>query len=285
MSLPLTSRLSRRIGVSSLSGRFLPFDTFARIASDSGLSEVDVVMVPGFCDHIDIVERDRTRIDAVRMSCERWRLNVGAVVVIPSADIRTDPHATNAVRDQYGFAAEAASALGAPLLITDAGSPLEPGPAGRTEGIHAWLRRMETVREVADGQRLTVAVEMPHRYTLAQSWSELQDMLPHLETYGFGVDFDTSHIAGARADLTEAWEILVPLVSHVALRDVDAQGTFTVPGQGVLEIATFLTALGSYTGPCMLELETPGRTTAESLAGDLTAALDYLQPVLRWDDR
>lgn len=270
-----------RIGCSTLT--FVPQtldEALDRIAG-LGFTVIDIVAVPGWCDHVLLAEPPLGQTDRVADLVRSHGFDVAGLQTIPwHPDALDDPAE---LRRRYTVAADLAQALGADAWVVDANGPDANAADPRAGGLDRFKRTITMAAELADERDLRLAVEAPHRGTLAETMPEVRQLLEAADLPRLGVDLDTSHLLNSGATAAEVLGELGPRVYHVALRDGVHGGRFCTPGDGDFDFADFfgqLTAAG-YPGDVTLELEPAHPDDSATVrAREAARAREYLQPLL-----
>ncbi|MFC8598398.1 MULTISPECIES: sugar phosphate isomerase/epimerase family protein [unclassified Isoptericola] len=254
MSTTAAPATARRIGISTITFRFRPFEEAVRLIAGTGAQEVDLGALPGVCDHVPVpFEGD---VEAYAATLARHGLRAGAVNadVGPLNDPALDPQTLAATALPL---VRLAAATGAALILPAGGQSGEP-----YQDEDADLARIaENLRRVADlcaehGVRLLVEV-LHHRrfaWTVARADRVLDELGPEV----IGLLLDTSHVVASDEDVVAWAERHAARVERVHLRDAVPGNLNLGIGRGQVDFAGVMAALehGGFAGTYVLELET-----------------------------
>ena len=153
---------------------------------------------------------------------------------------------------------------------------------GRKGAIDRWVRMVHLAVAAAKSQGVQVAVESPHRGSLAETLPETQELLAAAALPDLGIDYDTSHIYNSGASVQESLDVLGERIVHVALRDAMADGQFATPGDGKYDFSALFAGLRAldYKGDVVLELEPPEDLPVEAKMAETRRARDYIESLL-----
>jgi sugar phosphate isomerase/epimerase len=247
------------------------------IASE-GFKTIDLGVIARFCPHVDpthLTPDDPRRIAdeigarGLRVStCNAWSLTALNRPEGPDEELAW-------IRASLRLAA----GLGCYTLSMQPGRKAEPAD---------WLVQARLVAhhinelgKFARDLGIRLAVEAPHKGTLAETFAQALQFLDMIDLDLVGVALDTSHIHNGGSTLAKAVETYGKRVCHVHVRDYKDGSILTTPGDGVCDFGGFFTAIKEcgYDGDFNLELEYRD-STAEYNREQLRRAASYLRPML-----
>jgi sugar phosphate isomerase/epimerase len=256
------------IGCSTLGFRFDPLDIALAAIKSEGYRWLDLVMVPSYCPHFDVLaasrqERDDLRDKLFGMGFSLSTLNTG--------DGRLgDRDRRHQAIDHARASLKLGQALGAYGITIQSGVETPPD---------RWL---EVARGVADDIRelaveaeslgLDLTVEL-HKEALMATEQQALDLMELVDHPAAGVALDPSHVTHAGESPAHVARRLGDRVKHVHLRDAIGQNILVVPGDGDVDFIEFARALSEigYRRTAAIELEYEF-ATAETVSGDLRRA-------------
>ena len=264
-----------RLGCSTITFRMLDLDEALTRIAGAGVRAIDLGLIARFCPHADPIAA--TDADLGRLSGEIAA--AGLRVASVNAWSLTHLNDPDSVELPYlRAAARLSRAVGAPVMT------VQPGRAVAAErwaeaaaGVVAQLGALgREARELG----VEIAVEAPHKGTLAERFDEVRALVELLDDTVVGVALDTSHVLNAGATIDEALECYGTRVRHVHLRDYGDGSILVTPGDGEIDFAAVFDGLErlDYEGSYSLELE--GRdATADEMERELGRALEHLSPL------
>ena len=269
-----------RLTCSSLSLLGVPIADAVETIAGLGFPAMDLVGIPSVPDpHLDLVHRDPAELGRLRHIVDACGLQVATVVAVPGDGLEQwDPAEVDA---RVRWAIAACNALGAPLLVLDAGSP-DAGGGERQRAIALWKAMIDAAADGTAAAGVRLAVEAPHTGTLAERFDEVDELLRAIARPEVGLDYDTSHVHRSGTSTEESLERVGDRLVKVALRDVDAAGEFCAPGTGEVDFARLLTLLKrrQFDGDLVIELETPGVTAATEQQREIEMTRLFVEDIL-----
>lgn len=243
-----------------------------------GFRRMDLAVVPGHCDHVDLLALSVKDMEKLADTIARRGLTVSSLNLHPGNMAAPDFELTGA---RIRAAIELARHLGAPVLT------LPPGPASAPE---AWdevagvvAGRVRSFLDPAEQAGLTLSLEAPHAHTLAEDVTQARRLFERVGDRRIACTLDTSHVQrGNRTPLVDALSRLGVPVAHVHLRDT-LRGEITVtPGKGDCEYLPFLRKLldDGYPGDLNFELEYEG-ASPDRVERELDFACEHVRLLLR----
>jgi predicted dehydrogenase/sugar phosphate isomerase/epimerase len=267
-----------RVGCSLLTFREWGFEDALERVRAHGFSRVDLAVVPGFCDHVDVLALGTDGVERLADAFASRGLQVSSVNLhagdMSGQDFELAERRIRATID-------VARRLGARVLTLPPGrAPATPDAWEATAKVVA--RRIAAVIGRAEQAGLTLTVEAPHAHSLAEDVAQAARLFELVGDPRIACTFDTSHVQRANRDpLAGALKRLGVPVAHVHLRDT-LRGEVTVtPGKGDCGYRPFLDALlgGGYAGDLNFELEYEG-ASREVIERELDFAREHLRLVL-----
>lgn len=261
-----------RIGCSTITFRMLDLGQALERIAASGLHAIDLGAIARFCPHADppaatdddLVElADRIAGVGLRVSS----VNAWSLTHVNDADSIELPYLRAALR--------LTRAVGAPVLTVQPGrAVVDDRWAQDARAVAAQLDRLGAeAKELG----LTLAVEAPHKGTLAERFDHACELVDLLDEELVGVALDTSHVLNAGAAIEDALGRYGSRVSHVHLRDHRDGSILCTPGDGEIDFGAVFAGLErlGYAGAYTFELE--GReATADEMDRELRRAIDHV---------
>lgn len=266
------------IGCSTICCGNAPADLALRSVREAGFSNIDLAAIRGIAPHVDVVGRPAGQAEALARAVAANGLGVDALICVAwFPDALEDFHE---LQRRYDTLAEVASAVGAATLIVDANT--KRPDEDRSHALDRFKRTTDLLAVIASGRGLSVAVEVPHGFTLAETLEQSLEVLDFADNPALGVDYDTSHVWNSGATIAESVSALGDRIVHVALRDVLGPDRYGPPGDGVFDFAALLNALDqiSYAGPLTLELEPHDDLPIDDRVRDAIRGRDHLNLLL-----
>lgn len=260
------------LGCSTITFRMLDLhDALERIAK-SGLHAIDLGAITRFCPHADplsATDDDLARLaDAI----------ASAGLQVSSVNAWSLTHLNDAESVELPY-------LRAALRLTKAvGAPVMTMQPGRGVGDDRWAEDARAVAEQIDGLGaearelgLTLAVEAPHKGTLAERFDRACEFVELVDEDLVGVALDTSHVLNAGATIEDALQRYGSRIRHVHLRDYREGSILLTPGDGEIDFGGVFDGLEhlGYEGAYAFELE--GRdATANEMERELHRAIEHV---------
>ena len=239
-----------------------------------GLSQVEIVAIPGYCPHIEPDRMNEQDVTALRALLDSHGLT--AVAVNVAADLTTESGVAYLVETM-----RVAQALDVRTVVSHIEQAEDEAGAVRFENNVAEIARQ------AESHDVVVALET--HGGLISTGQQGVSLLKRLGAERIKLTYDMANVVfygGVRPE-----EDLAPLgadigryVAHVHLKDKANMQlrdyNFPTFGQGILDFGAVLNLLhaGGYRGPYSLEVELDGQpATPELVDASLAASKDYLQ--------
>ncbi|MFP3713377.1 sugar phosphate isomerase/epimerase family protein [Puerhibacterium sp. TATVAM-FAB25] len=254
MSTPAAPAPKQRVGISTITFRFRPFEEAVRLIGATGADEVDLGALPGVCDHVPVPFTGDPQ-DYVA-ALERHGLRAGAVNgdVGPLNDPALDAETLTATALPL---VRLAAATGGALILPGGGQSWDPyvDEDADIERIAANLRLMSALC-AEHGVRLLV--EVLHHRRFCWSVARADKLLSLVGPDTIGLLLDTSHVVASDEDLV-AWATKhAARVERVHLRDAVPGNLNLGIGRGKVDFRGTMAVLeaAGFTGTYVLELET-----------------------------
>jgi sugar phosphate isomerase/epimerase len=244
----------------------------------AGFTSVDLAAIYEIAAHVDVIGRPAGQAEALASAVETNGLSVDALVCVPwYPDALED---FSELERRYRALVEIASAVHASTVIVDANTRT-PGES-RTHALDRFKRATDLLAGITAHLQLSVAVEVPHGFTLAQTLEESLEVLEFADNPELRVDYDTSHVWNSGADVAESVSALGDRIAHVALRDVLGPDRYGPPGAGSFDFVALVAELArvGYSGPLTLELEPRDDLPMRERARDAIRGRDYMESVI-----
>ena len=243
-----------------------------------GFKRLDLAVLPGHCDHVDVLDLTEER---TRALCEAFR---GRGLTVSSVNL----HPGNMAAPAFDLAErrihatiELARRVGARVLTLPCG-PAVP-PEGWEEAAGVVAARVRALLAPAERAGLTLSLEAPHFHALAEDVAQASRLFELVGDSRLACTLDTSHVQrGNRVPLAESLLRLGAPIAHVHLRDT-LRGEITVtPGKGDCDYLPFLRALQQrgYAGDLNFELEYES-ASQEQIEQELSFAREHLRLLLQ----
>jgi sugar phosphate isomerase/epimerase len=260
------------IGCSTLGFRFDPLDTALAEIEAQGFRWLDLVMVPSYCPHFDVLASTDQQQDALQqkltdMGFTLSTLNTGdGRFGDPARRQRAIAHARASLR--------LGQKLGVYAITIQSG--VETPPDTWLEIARGVAADMRELALEAESLGLDLTVEL-HKEALMATGQQTLDLMELIDHPAAGVALDPSHVTHSGENPADVARILGDLVRHVHLRDAVGTDILVVPGDGDVDFRGFARALSDigYERVAAIELEY-AHATAETVRADLARA----QPVI-----
>lgn len=243
-----------------------------------GFTRLDLAFVPGHCEHFDPLAMTPAKLDQLAGALEARGLTVSSINLHPGDMAGKD---FELAERRIRATLDVARRVGARVLTLPPGRPPEfPEAWEPTAAVVA--KRVASFVGRAEQAGVTLTVEAPHAYTLAEDVDQAARLFELIRDPRIACTFDTSH--AQRKHRLPLWDMRRKLgvpVAHVHLRDT-LRGEVTVtPGKGDCEYLPFLEALrrDGYAGDLTFELEYGG-FTREQVERELAFAREHVRLLL-----
>ncbi len=242
----------------------------------AGLKYVELVSVPGYCEHFMPEEMDATAASALGSEVEAAGL-VPAIANI-AADLTTETGIDRLVKS-----IELAPAIGLELLVTH----IEQTET--TEGAKAFFRRIGRVADAAAQHSVRVALET--HGGLCTTGRQSIDLVKQLGSPQLGVAYDTANViywGGVRpeSDLASIADDISESVFHFHLKDKAnmtlREYSFPAFGEGIVDFRQVLAVItdSGYRGFLTLEIELNGHPESPELVDRaIRSSREYLEAI------
>jgi len=243
-----------------------------------GFSRVDLGVVPGHCDHVDLLALSDAKLEELSEAMATRGLAVSSVNLHPGDMASLD---FEAAERRIRAAIALCGQLGARVLTLPPGSAVPE--KDWDDAARRVAKRVVSFLGPAEQAGVKLTIEAPHAHTLAADVGQASRLFELVGDARIACTLDTSHVQrGNRAPLAEALPRLGVPVAHVHLRDT-LRGEITVtPGKGDCDYLPFLQTLlrDGYDGDFNFELEYEG-ASREKVERELDFARDHVRRLLQ----
>jgi sugar phosphate isomerase/epimerase len=236
----------------------------------AGYDGIELSAIKGMCEHLNL---DTFREDASRIKemAEEHGLSLLAM-----EEAALD-------EDRLGRAFEAAAMLGIPVVNI--------GPGGKSDDEETWKVQVPKIAKMADRAKahgVSLCCKA-HVGACIYSTPTTRRAMDEIQSEGFGVDMDPSHIHRANENPVDALKKVISRVKHVHIRDClgRQQGPGTPEnqacGRGDIDLAGYLRVLveDGYDGPVNLEIIGAGKYELSRVATIAAESRGYLNACLK----
>jgi sugar phosphate isomerase/epimerase len=261
------------IGCSTLSFRHDSLDTALNEIASQGFRRIDLVMVPSYCPHFDVLNSTPAEQDALQ---ERLAELGFVPSTLNTGDGRFgDPERRQLAVDHARACLPLAQKLGAYAITIQSG--VETPPSEWLEVARGVATDMRGLAEEAESLGLDLTVEL-HKEALVATAQQALDLMELIDHPAAGIALDPSHVTHSGENPAEVARSLGPLVKHVHLRDAIGQNILVVPSDGEVDFRGFAQALNDigYDRVAAIELEY-AHALADTVRGDLTRARPVIE--------
>ncbi|HBQ64384.1 MAG TPA: sugar phosphate isomerase/epimerase [Clostridiales bacterium] len=234
------------LGFNSVLFKSTTFAEAAKQAAYIGYDGIEISAIKGMCDHLDL---------------DRWEEQASELKTIVS-DLGIRFLSTEvASRDEERLmkAFEAAAAIGIPVVN------IGPGGKSDVEGdLEAAAEAIQSLAEKAGAFGVTLCVKA-HVGSSVYNTPTTLDLMDRVQSEGFGVDMDPSHIYRGNENPEESLSKVIKRVKHIHIRDCIGRGPSPggprdqACGRGDINLAGYCKAMvdNKYNGPVSLEVIGP----------------------------
>lgn len=267
-----------RIGCSLLTFHLWDLEAALDRVAAHGFRRIDLGIIPGHCDHVDLLGLTDAGRAALAQTVARRGLVVSSINLHPG-DLAGAGFEQTEARIRAALAL--CKSLGVRVLTLPPGG--KPAPEAWEAAARVVAERVRALLGPAEEAGVRLALEAPHLRTLAEDVAQARRLFELIGDSRAACTFDTSHVQrGHRRPLSEGLANLGAEVAHVHLRDT-VRGEITItPGKGDCDYGPFLQALEErkYEGDLTFELEYEGGTKAR-IEQELAFAREHLRRVAR----
>lgn len=232
-----------QLGVNSVLFKDFDFRTAAQQIAKCGYDGIEIAAIQGMCEHL-VLERWREQAAEIRGIAAENGLTLLSMEVASLDPVRLT------------LAYEAAAELGIPVINVGPGGTSDV-PADLAESIE----NLSRLAEQAHALGVTLCVKAHVGRAIYSTPTTLQAM-EAIQSPGFGIDMDPSHIYRANENPEEALKAVLSSVRHVHIRDCKgrSQGPGAIDlqacGRGDIDLLRYCQVLvdGDYNGPVCLEV-------------------------------
>lgn len=261
-----------RLGCSTITFRMLDLPSALERIAASGLQTIDLAAIASFCPHVDPLNASNSEHARVRDLLAERELRVASI----NAWSLTHLNDEGSVEREYLEAAlRLASVVRAPVVTVQPGRAVEGEWTVSAESV---ARQLEELGALAREFGVRLAIEAPHKGTLADDFGRACALIEMLDPELVDVCLDTSHVLNGGGTIGEALERYGGRVRHVHLRDYRDGSILVTPGDGVIDFGVLVSGLDElgYEGAYAIELELP-ESTLEHMTGELERAIEHLE--------
>jgi L-ribulose-5-phosphate 3-epimerase len=242
----------------------------------AGLKYIELVSVPGYCEHFMPEEMDAAAASALRSKVEATGLL--PVVANIAADLTTDAGVDRLVRS-----IELAPAMGLDLVITHVEQ------TESSEGAKAFFGRIGRVADAAVQHSVRVALET--HGGLCTTGRQSIDLVKLLGSPQLGIAYDTANViywggVGPESDLASIADDISEHVFHFHLKDkanmTQREYVFPAFGEGIVDFRQVLSVIddSGYQGHLTLEIELDGYPQSPELVDlAIRTSREYLEAI------
>ena len=269
----MTQVLAQRLGCSTITFRHQTlYDALESIAV-SGLKKVDIACIPGFCDHVNPLDRSERETRELESLIRSLDLTVSTLNV-SAGGLNTD-------RKDFAFrytraAIDLADRLGCYAITIPTGKKVAD-PELWEEHVKVATLSIQELADYATSRGVKLTLEAPHTGTLAENVSQTANYFYRLNDPRVACTFDTSHVArGNPVPVARCISTIGAEIGHVHLRDCIGENNHLTPGRGSIDFLATMRELDKvgYTRDLIFELE--GEDSEQS-AAELAFAIRYIE--------
>jgi len=232
-----------KLGVNTVLFRDYDFATAAKYIAECGYDGVEISAIKGMCEHLVL---------------DRWRAQASDLKSIVSDNgiefLSMEEASLDSERLEMAF--EAAAEIGIPVVNV--------GPGGKSDVEGDFQASIDTLSAMAGRAKsygVTLCVKAHVGSAIYNTATTLRAM-SEIDSEGFGIDMDPSHIYRAGESPEEALPELLSRLKHIHIRDcLGRQRGPGTPrdqscGRGDINLAGYCKAMvdGGYDGPVCLEV-------------------------------
>ena len=166
----------------------------------AGYDGVELSAIQGMCEHLEL-DNWQAQADQIRELVEKYELELTAMEVASTAEERLIP------------AFEAGAGLGIPVINVGSG-----GKSDAEEDFQASVAQLAKMADRAHEHGVTLCVKAHVGAAIYNTPTTLRAM-EEIDSPGFGIDMDPSHIHRAGENTVEALTAVISRVKHVHIRD------------------------------------------------------------------
>ena len=259
-----------KLGVNSVLFQGHDLDVAMKHIAWAGYDGIELSAIKGMCEHL-LLDDWRPQADAIRTLAQENHLEL----------LSTEVASLDEARLMKAF--EACKAIGIPIINV--------GPGGKSNVEEDFLRQTEHIARMSDRAAefgLTLCVKAHVGLCIYNTPTTLNAM-ERIQSKGFGVDMDPSHIYRAAEQPEVAIAAVIGRVKHVHIRDCKGRGPSPgepkdqACGRGDIDLMGYCRALvdGKYDGPVCLEVIGAGKYELSQRAVIAAESYGYLNACLK----
>ena len=240
--------------------------------SGAGLRFVEIVAIPGYCEHLRLEQMGEKEIETLKEQLEKYGLT--AIAINVSADLTTEDGVV-----YLNHAMRVANAMGVKTVVANV---MQADSAEKADCFRGFVPRI-----VSDAERYDAVVAFEIHGGLVNSGMEGVELLKELSSERLKITYDMANVVSyagilPEADLARMGSEIGRYVAHVHLKDkanMTKDYNFPPFGNGILDFGKVLELLdsGGYQGPMTLEVELDGKPeSAEVVDAALAQSREYL---------
>ncbi|NLA84618.1 MAG: sugar phosphate isomerase/epimerase [Clostridiales bacterium] len=259
-----------KLGVNSVLFSGFDFAAAVKHIALAGYDGVEVSAIKGMCEHLEL-DRWKEQAQEIKQVVSDHGLELLAMEVA-SLD-----------EDRLKKAFEAGAEIGIPIINVGPG-----GKSGVEEDIKNSIAHLRKMSELAETYNVTLCVKAHVGASIYNTPTTLRAM-EEIQSPGFGIDMDPSHIYRAGENPKEALPKVLHRVKHIHIRDCieRAGGPGTPPnqacGRGNIDLFAYCKAMvdGGYSGPVNLEVIGAGNLSLPEVCIIAAESYGYLNACLK----
>lgn len=265
---------SARLGCSTITFRMLDLPTALDRIAKSGVRTIDLAAIATFCPHVDPLSISDAELGRVGDLLERHGLRVASMNAWSLTHLNDEG---GLERGYVEAALRLAPAVRAPVVTVQPGRTVEDGEWRASASVVA--AELEELGAIARELGVELAIEAPHKGTLADDFGRACALIEMLDPELVHVCLDSSHVLNGGGTIADALERYGERIRHVHLRDYRDGSILVTPGDGVIDFGALVAGLEGlgYGGAYVIELELP-QPTDELMARALERAIEHLVP-------
>jgi sugar phosphate isomerase/epimerase len=232
-----------KLGVNSVLFKDFDFATAAKHIAKCGYDGVEISAIKGMCEHLNL---------------DNWKAQAAELksIVAENGLEFLSMEVASLDEERLMKAFEAGAEIGIPIINV--------GPGGKMnveEDLQASIAKLAAMSEKAASFGVTLCVKAHVGNAIYNTPTTLRAM-NEIQSSGFGIDMDPSHIHRANEDPEKALPQVLSRVKHVHIRDCKGRESGPGPielqacGRGDINLAAYCKVLvdGNYNGPVCLEV-------------------------------
>jgi sugar phosphate isomerase/epimerase len=258
-----------QLGVNTVLFKAFPFREAARAIALAGYDGLEISAIKGMCEHLDPMNYREQKDEILDVMAET------GLRFLSMEAASQDPERMEA-------AFEAAAELGIPVVNVGPG-----GKSGEEDTFRQSVESLASLAERAVHYGVTLCCKA-HVGAAIHNTETMLRVMSEIQSAGFGVDMDPSHIFRAGENPQEALPPVLPRTRHIHIRDCKGPGPspgdplMQACGRGDIDLFGYFSAMvkNGYSGPVCLEVI--GRETTMNEATTIAAeSYGYMNACLK----